>query len=255
MAAPRKHADGSQTASALLDLSLALALPLSTQIARLTGKGRDEVEQARASQGALTPASGAFAIWAPIFLSVAAYGVQRVRFRGHAQDGEALALARASLAGNILWSLNAQFKGFGWQSAALLGVSALTATAAVAKFAKHPRSAFARSAAQLLAPLAGWLSVATFVNVETSQRATDSRTQKLLKPRMLLSAASAAAVAGVTATRGNPLYAGAVAWGLGAIALKNARRDPKLAVAAVTGMMEMAVAVFAPMKKPVRRSR
>lgn len=253
--AVRKHsARTSGTASAILDLSLALALPLCTQMSRITGKGRDEVEQARAAQGPLTPAAGAFAIWAPIFVAVAAYGVQRVRFRNHPQDADAVALARASLVGNILWTLNAQYKGFGWQSAALLGVSAVTATAAVAKFAKHPRSAFARSATQLLAPLAGWLSVATFANVDTTQRYNDSRTQSLLKPRMLISGASAAAVAGVNSTRGNPLYAGAVAWGLGWIALKNVRTDPKLAVAAVTGMMEMAVATLAPVKKPGRRA-
>lgn len=235
----------SRVGAAVLDLSLAIALPLATQASRLTKRGRGEGEQARKNAGRLTPAGGAFAIWAPIFAAVAAYGVQRVRHHDDTGNASAEALARASLVANILWSLNAQYRGFGWRSVALIGVSAATATAAVAKFAQGPQTAFARSAAHLLAPLAGWLSLATFANIEVTQGYTQSQSRRLVKPRTLLSMASAASAAGVTATRGDPYYMGAVAWGLGGIALKNAKGDPRLAVACVAAIMELAVAALA----------
>lgn len=231
--------------AALLDLGLAIALPLVTQISRVTGKGRPEVEQAREQEGPITPANGAFVIWAPIFVSALAYGVQRVRLRDELEDPRAEALARASLVGNILWSLNAQFRDFGWQSLALIAGSAATASGAVSRYTRaHPESDTARMNGYLLAPLAGWLSIATFANLETTQRATAARSQAILTPPVTLLLASAATLGGVAATNGNGAYAAAAGWGLAGIARKNVKTAPQLAGLAVTGLIAVATATW-----------
>jgi hypothetical protein len=230
---------------ALLDLFLTVALPLSTQIANVTGKGRPEVEQARETEGPITPATGAFAIWGPIFACLLVYGVQRTRSPEETEDSQAGALARVSLIGNLLWSLNAQYRDFGWQSLALIGASAATATGSVARYARlGGQDPSARRAGFLLAPLAGWLSVAAFANLEATQRFTQSSSQRVLTPPIILAMATASTVGGVVATKGNPLYSAAAAWGLGGIARKNAPRDSTLAAVALAGLAVVAGATF-----------
>lgn len=241
--ADRKRSD--RLPAALIDLGLTIALPLVTQVSVITGKGRPEVDQARELEGPITPANGAFVIWAPIFTCVLAYGVQRVRFRDELEDTRAETLVRASLIGNILWSLNAQFKDFGWQSLALIGGSAITASGAVARYARvHPENDLARSYSYLLAPLAGWLSVATFANLETTQRATGARSQDILTPPVTLLLAAAATVGGVAATKGNVIYSTAAAWGLAGIARKNAGSAPRLAALAAAGLIAVSIATW-----------
>lgn len=245
MPLPKVSARSSRLGEALLDLFLTALLPLSTQIATITGKGRSEVQQARETEGPITPVTGAFVIWAPIFTCLLAYGVQRARFRDEFADRQAEVLLRVSLIGNILWSLNAQFRDFGWQSLALIGASAATATGAVAKYAKLGEdNHLARIASYLLAPLAGWLSVATFANLDTTQRFAKSASQRVLTPPAILALASASTVGGIVATRGNPLYSIAAAWGLGGIAIKNARRAPKLAATAIAGLAAVTAATL-----------
>jgi tryptophan-rich sensory protein len=241
--------------AALLDLGLAVALPLVTQVSSITGKGRPEVEQAHELEGPITPAGGAFVIWAPIFACVLAYGVQRVRFRDELGDSQAEARVRASLIGNILWSLNAQFKDFGWQSLALIGGSAIAATGAVSRYMRlQPENDQARSSSYLLAPLAGWLSVATFANLETTSRARGVRSQAILTPPVTLVLATAATAGGVAATQGNLVYSAAAAWGLAGIARKNAQTSTRLATLAVTGLVTVSIATWI-FRQPTKQTR
>ena len=223
------------------DLALAVALPLSTQISTWTGLGRREEDEARETEGPVTPSDGAFVIWAPIFAALIAYGVQRTRTIGDVEDQYARDLVRASLIGNMLWSMNAQFGDFGWQSVALISTSALTAIAAVAQY-EHlgENDKGAKVAARLIAPLAGWLTVATFANVETTQRFTKSARLSWLNPDIIVPVAAAAAGGGVVATKANPFYTLAAGWGLGGIALKNQREKPKLAATAWVGLLAVA---------------
>lgn len=238
---PERAKKPSSKASTLLDLGLTIALPLSTQLAKWTGHGRREVDQARETEGPVTPATGAFVIWAPIFAGIIGYGAQKTRLSGEIQDRSARNLLRASLVGNILWSLNSQFRDFGWQSVALIGASALTATASVARYERlGEKDRTAKVAANLIAPLAGWLSVATFANLDTTQRFTNSRSRSWLDPDTIIPIAAITAACGVVATKANPFYTAAAGWGLGGIAVKNARRRPKLASKAVVGLLSVA---------------
>ena len=235
---------------ALLDLFLTVALPLATQVATVTGKGRPEVEQARETEGPITPVTGAFTIWGPIFACLLAYGVQRVRSYDELENPPAEALIRASLAGNILWSLNAQFKDFGWQSLALIGASAATATGAVARYTgPDDRNDLSRRVSYLLAPLAGWLSIATFANLDATQRFTASPSQKVVTPPVILALATVSTLGGVVATKGNLVYSAAAAWGLGGIILRHARHQPKLAATASAGLATVAAATHIARKR------
>lgn len=241
MSAAARSDESSSLGSAFLDLALAIGLPLSTQLATWTGKGRSEVEQAREDEGPVTPTSSAFVIWAPIFAALIGYGIQRLRSHDELTDRRAEYLARASLIGNILWSLNSQFKDLGWQSLALIGVSATTATGAVARYERLSEdNPSAKTASYLLGPLAGWLTVASFANLDTTQRYTRSKSAEWLTPPVILTLASASTIAGVVATRANPAYTAAAAWGLGGILVKNAKREPKLAAMALAGILAVA---------------
>ena len=56
------------TARITAGIALSVAQPLIAYLSELTGKGMREVDRARSSDGPLTPADGAFAIWGPLFL-------------------------------------------------------------------------------------------------------------------------------------------------------------------------------------------
>lgn len=214
------------------DLVLAAALPLSTQAARLTGHGRPETARARDAEGPITPAAGAFAIWAPIFGCLAAYGVQRIRLREDTRAAHVL--ASAAMAASVAWNFDTQLAGINPASVGLIATSATTATAAVAAF-ERANTPLARAGRGLLAPFAGWLSVATFANLEATKR---------MSPYALLGGATAAVLAGVEATRGNPLYAAAAAWGLGGIVVKHVRTRPRLAALAALGLAAVVAATI-----------
>lgn len=219
-----------------LDLALAAMVPLSTQLASAAGVGRPETERAREAKGPVTPVGGAFVIWAPIFVCLLAFGARRSRVDDPPLDPGTLALVRVSLLGNVAWNLSAQLHGFGWSTVGLIGASAATATAAVARLERSRHATReARLSANLVAPLAGWLTVATFANVETTQRQTGTTAR--LAAGTLIPIAAAAAGCGVVATRANPLYTSAAAWGLAGIAVRNAGRRPRLASAATVGLL------------------
>jgi hypothetical protein len=227
-------------------LALAVAQPLSTQLAAWTGRGTPEVEQAAATEGPVTPAGGAFAIWAPLFagsLAHAAAEAGRVR-AGRPAAGAAGWWANAALAGNVAWSLNSQFRRLDEVSVALIFGSAAAATTAVA-LAERGRAGSAGSVlARSFGPLAGWLCVAAFANVETTLnllqgRPGDDRAVRRAVP--LIALASATGSAAAVAVRGNPLFVVTACWGLGGIALKALRhRQAPVAVAAGLGGLALA---------------
>ena len=233
------------------DIALTIALPVSTQLSRWTGAGKSEVERAREFEGAVSPPAATFAIWAPIFAGLTTQALIAATQGRSSSATSAAALLRASLIGNLLWNLNAQFKDFGWQSVALIGASAVSATASVASYERTgKREEASRTAAQLVGPLAGWLSVATFANVETTQRFTKSASRSWLTPKVLVGAVVFAAAAGISATRANAGYALAAGIGLGGIAVKNRREKPRVALVAAAGLIALSALVVA-----VRRRR
>jgi hypothetical protein len=228
-------------------IGLALVQPLATQFARLTGRGVPESEQARATEGPVTPAAGAFVIWGPLFGASIAYALRSAR-SDHRSDPTARSVARLmniSFASNVAWSLNSQLRRLDWVSVGLIFTGAASASAALLQAERHAQSsAAARVDANLIGPLAGWLAIASFANVETTLnlvRGQPPHAQQVRRALGLLSTASAASSAVAAASRGNLLFAAAASWGLAAIARKAVQdRSRPIAVTALLGVIALA---------------
>ena len=227
-------------------LALAAAQPLSTQMARWTGRGRAEIDQATESEGPVTPVEWAFVIWAPLFAGSLAYGatdLRRVR-AGEAASGAAGWWANAALAGNVAWSLNSQFRRLDEVSVALILGSASAATASVALAERDPEGEAGRAASHYVGPLAGWLCVAGFANIETTRNLRRGRPvgeDAVRGAVRLVAAAATVGSAAAVVVRGNPGFALAACWGLTGIAVK-ALRDGRAPVATAAGLGALAVA-------------
>jgi len=224
-------------------IALALLQPLAGRLAEITGRGVSIAQRSRASRGPVTPADGAFVIWLPIFLANIALGLRRARGpRGDPLTRRIDWLAGIALASNSAWSLQAQFRGLGWPSVGIIGVGTTCACAALVD-AERARGASpqARFAARSLGPLAGWLTVATFANIDAALSTAEgrgARRPQTARALALIGGASAAAAGMSVASRGNLGYAAAAGWGLGGIALRNARdRNRAVTVAAVVGLV------------------
>ena len=232
-------------------LSLALLQPIAGRLAQLTHRGVSIEERSAAARGPVTPANGAFAIWGPLFagnLALAVRSFFRRRFEAPANKWITW-LSGAAFAGNTAWSLQAQFAGLGWPSFGIIAGSATAASAAViaAESVAHD-SGFARLAATTVGPLAGWLTVATFANLDATFNETQGSSSEEAATRramVLVGAASGTAAAMAVATRGNLGYAGAAAWGLGGIVLRNRREQrPAVVRTAAIGLSAVALATI-----------
>ena len=232
-------------------LSLSLAQPVAGWLAHFTGRGKTIEERSDAAGGMVTPAKGAFAIWGPLFagnLALAVRSFFRHRFESPLNQWIAW-LSGAAFAGNTAWGVQAQFGGLGWPSFGIIAGSAIAASAAtVASECVAADSGFARVAANTTGPLAGWLTVATFANLDSTLNETQGRLSARAATRravVLVGAASAAATGMAIATRGNLGYAAASAWGLGGVVLRSKRESrTDVAMTAAIGLCAVAAATL-----------
>lgn len=247
-ARPSNHA--SDRALAIANLALASAQPLAAYVTKLTGRGVSEAERARAVDGPVSPAPGMFVIWLPLFATSIGHGARMARGRDSGPFPRTVAwLMTATYSCNTAWSLQAQLRGLGWPSVGIILAAAGSASAALisaerlaastGSSASQALSLEARAATHAIAPLAGWLTLAAFANIEATLNATGRRPGEPRETRRALAllGGAVAAAAGITrASRGNRLYTAAVAWGLAGVALRNARaRNPVVATAAGIG--------------------
>lgn len=237
-------------ALAVANLALASAQPLAAYVTKLTGRGVSEAERARAVDGPVSPAPGTFVIWLPLFATSIGHGARMVRWRDSRPLPRSVAwLMTAAYSCNTAWSLQAQLRGLGWPSVGIILAAAGSASAALigaerrvgstGSASSQALSLEARAAARAIAPLAGWLTLAAFANIEATLNETGRRPRQPQETRRalaLLGGAVAAAAAITRASRGNRLYTAAVAWGLAGVGLRNARaRNPVVATAAGLG--------------------
>lgn len=232
-------------------LSLSLAQPIAGWLSRFTHRGKTIEERSDAAGGMVTPAKGAFAIWGPLFagnLALAVRSFSRRRFEAPLNRWIAW-LSSAAFAGNTAWGVQAQFGGLGWPSFGIISASTIAASAATIAAERGATSpGFGRLAADTIGPLAGWLTVATFANLESTLNETQGRLPERAATRRakaLVGVASAAATGMAIASRGNPGYAAASAWGLGGVMLRNNRESrPEVAATAAIGLCAVAVATL-----------
>jgi tryptophan-rich sensory protein len=247
----RSKAGINDIARAAFNLTFAAMQPIASEFCRLTKRGVPIDERSKSVEGPATPPSRAFLIWLPIFAINLVYAVRTAM--GKALRDPTLRragwLTGIAYAGNVLWALQAQFRGLGWASLGIIGTSAAIATAALIE-AERSRdvSRHATLAAYSVAPLAGWLTVAAFVNAEGTLTWTKGRRSPEAQTRRavgLLGGATAVAAATAAASRGNPLFSLAAGWGLGGVAIKNTRnRNREVAAAASIGLAALAGVTF-----------
>jgi hypothetical protein len=224
--------------AAVANVVLAAAQPAAAYVTKLTGRGVSEAERASQVDGPVSPAPGAFVIWLPLFATSIAHGAHILRASAQPSPVRRVTwLMTAAYFCNSAWSLQAQLRGLGWSSVAIIAAAAASASAALVEAEsaseRHPEAVVA---ARAVAPLAGWLTLASFANVEATLNQTSTRPDPRAETRRalaLLGAASATAGGIAFASRGNPLYTAAVAWGLGGVIIRNLRaRNVAVAVAA-----------------------
>jgi hypothetical protein len=217
---------GADKARSWLILVLALAQPVAGRLAQLTGKGRSIEARADTVEGPITPAKGAFAIWGALFAGNLWFSIKSlVRQKSSSSQERRIEWLNAlTLAGNTAWSLQAQYAGLGWPSFGIIATSAMSAAAATIEAERAAPSDLTRVARWTDGPLAGWLTVATFANLDGTLTQAYGRPlpeQGEKRAMMLISGASATAAAVALASRGNSGYTAAAGWGLGAIMKRN----------------------------------
>jgi hypothetical protein len=209
------------------------------QASRITGRGTP-VDQRPETFHAATPIAPAFAIWGPLFASEAHYAWSQAKADGNDLDRDIGWLSAAAFAGNSAWELQAELRGFEWQSNAIILAAAAAATTAIIRAETGDYPEQDKSRVRLpIGTLAGWLVLASAANAEAS------RIQMLGRPVprreendaiALIAIASAAASAIAIATRGSAHFVAGAAWGLAGIAVRNLKeKRPRAVLAAAIG--------------------
>lgn len=228
-------------ATNLTTAALSLAQIPAGRITAFLKVGVPIEQRSHANRGPLTPPDPAFSIWGPIFSGAIFYALRAAR---RDEDSAVNRWAGLAFLGNTLWELEAQLRGF---TGASVAVIASTAAAASAAFLEAERRG-ERLAANTFAALAGWLTVASAVNVEATliqKRGRASASAEEGRAVVLASGATGVGVSLALLGRGNPFLAAAMAWGLGGVALRSSREGRKtLAGVAIGGIAAVTLATL-----------
>ena len=250
----------SQSPQRRVAVALAVAFALAVPAAQaLTGWGQTAAEFAADGDETLRAAGYAFSIWGLISLWLAAYAVWQALAAGRGSRAAAAAgwPSVIAVAGCGLW-LIASGEDWTWATLGIIAVSAAAAIAAILRGAAASGGGRGERWFVLwpLALLAGWLTVATLVNLATVLTARGLVTPE--ESGRVLALAGVAAVAGLAilvARRTRlALYPAAIAWGLAAVAV--AERDtPPLLAGAVLGAVLAAGAAASVLPADLRSAR
>lgn len=222
-------------------VAVALLVPASQA---LLDWGQTASEFAEDGDETLRAAGWAFSIWGLIYAGLAAFAVFQLRDRSEALRRVRWPAAAAAL-GCGLWLVAAGLDRR-WLTVAVIAASAVAAVVAAvaAKRAGQPSLAFRLFALWPLSLLAGWLTIAGFINLLTVLTAEGAIPGEARTPAALAGVGAAALVTLAVAARTRlVVYAAPVVWGLVAVAAA-ARTDgrPVLAAAAATVGLVLALA-------------
>lgn len=232
-------------------LVLAFALPFASLFHTVSGQGQSVEDFARDGDGVLKAAGYAFAIWGLLYAGCLAYGVYQAWPRASQAAPLAARLgwpAAIALASCISWVIAAELN-FKWLTMAIIGVGAGALSLSLAALGRSAYRAEGRERWLVLWPLgglAGWMTIASSVNLATVLAATDSFPPGLSQEMwalVILAAFSLFALA--IAARSRLLSFGLTfGWGLVAVAVAEWQRHPMLAWAALVSLTLMAVTLW-----------
>jgi hypothetical protein len=232
-------------------VAAALAQAVVPSLPALTGWGVQIGARANAEGPPLiSPAGYAFSIWGPIFAWCLAYAVWQA-MPAHATDSFARRAGwwfAAAMAGDALWAAVFQAGAPAWLTAIILALIAASAIGALSRVAATPVPLRRDQLWLMAAPLgllAGWVSVAAFVNLASALNLAGVAALRdpasPLSPA-LVAVATATALAVIVRTRPFPTYALAVVWALVAVLARNGF-DPTGITAAVAALLVAALAI------------
>lgn len=231
------------------NLLFAAAQPMAGQASRLLGAGEPIEKRSGKTENPATPAAGAFAIWGPIFAGSLNYALRTIARRDQPLVRQVGWLSAAAFAGDTAWELWAQFQGIGRSSVAIIAATATTANAAMLLAARSSEAEPSRALVlNSMAPLAGWLTVATAANLAGARiaegGAADPETSSRVAVRLVAGASLSASVLAY-ASHGDVFYAAAAGWGLAGVATRNVRDGNRpVAIVALLGLAAVAGATL-----------
>lgn len=213
----------------------------------LLGIGEPIGSQAAAVRTLITPAGWAFSIWGPLYTGAFVFAVYQAL---PAQRDNRLVAglrwpAAGAFAGNAAWAAYVQSAGLSAVSVLVIGWTLLCLLTAFRRITAWPPSygTGERWCAVLpLSALAGWLTVATTVNIAASLRfhgVEVGDAAPLISATIVVMAGAIAGTA-LFRGRGNPAYAAVLLWAMSAIyAAGGGRAEPVAAAAIVAAVLVM----------------
>lgn len=203
-------------AAVVAAVAAALAIPASQAV---FGWGLTASQFSDQGDETLRAAGWAFSIWGLIYTGLAAFALYQLWDRGGVLQGVRWPAAAAAL-GCGLWILAAGFDSR-WLTVVIIATAAMAAVAAAARArgAGERPLVFRVLALWPLSLLAGWLTIASLVNLLTVLTAEGLIAAEARLPAALAGIGAAALIAIMVAVRARLLvYALPVVWGLAAVA-------------------------------------
>lgn len=219
------------------------------QLSRVTKSGKPIDVRAAETDNPVIPLAPAFAIWGPIFAANFAHAARTYTRRDDPLIRRTGWLSAAAFAGSTAWELWSQYRGIGWRSVGIILAPAVAANTAMLTAVNADEDEPSRDLVlNSMAPLAGWLTVATAADIASARVAEGGATGPITQTRAALAIVAATTAAASTlayTSRGEPRYAAAAGWGLAGIAVRNLKdRNRPVAVAALAGLAAVAGATL-----------
>lgn len=188
------------------------------------GIGRSIGDRSQVVGTLVTPAGWAFSIWGPLYAGSLLFAVYQARAaaRGRALVALLRWPAAGAFAGNAIWAAYVQVAGLTAVSVIVIGWTLGCLLVAYCRLSGWPYALTPGErwcAAVPLSALAGWLTVATTVNVAASLRFHGVEGGDAAPAIAAAVVIAAGAIAGIALWRGrgNPAYAAVLLWALSAI--------------------------------------
>lgn len=255
MATPHPDRTGADPLSRLAPAVCAL-LQILTPLLPQAGLGQPIGDQSDSVRTLITPAGWAFSIWGPLYAGSLLFAIHQAlpAQRDNALLNRLRWPAAGAFLGNALWALYTQIYGLSAISVAIILFTLVCLLTVYRRLAlwEAPFSPGERWCAVLpLSALAGWLTVASIVNIAASLRfhGVDAGDAGPPIAAAILLVGGAIAGAALVRGRGNPAYALVFLWALSAVYASGGRTEGMIAAATAVAALIVVAAAFVGLRR------
>lgn len=246
------------TASALPRIAVAAfaALQILTPLLPSVGFGEPIGAQSDSVNTLITPAGWAFSIWAALYSGSILFAIYQAlpSQRNSGLLAQVRWPAAGAFLGNAVWAAYTQEFGLSVISAAIIIFTLACLLTAYRRFASW-KPGFSGNERWLvvlpLSALAGWLTVATLVNVAAALRfhGIEAGDAAPAIGAAIVIVGGLIAAAALVRGQGNPPYAIVLLWGLAAIYSSGGQQSPLIAAAAVIAALVVIAGAIAGLRR------